>query len=329
MSKQAPLVSFIVTFYQQKAFIGKTIRSALEQNLNDIEVIAVDDGSTDGGAEIVKEIRDPRLRLISQDNRGPSLAANAGIDAARGEYIALLGGDDIAQPERAARQYDLVSKGYTDIAFDVPQLINEIDLPLEDSFYPEFSQFDLNRSNCVRLEHLFFRGNFLCAPSVFMRRSTFLEVGPFSPGLIQLQDFDYWIRCLKKGFVLRVVCDRLTAYRRRSPGLNLSASSNMARLLIEDGYIMRHFLDDMDVTALRRHFAEHVPFHFVDTPIDIALAKALIHLQDRRWSVSKIAFEILIEALQRDSAFLDRAASVGLTMPIFFSEMLRAGDHSN
>ncbi|KQQ41146.1 hypothetical protein ASF58_09505 [Methylobacterium sp. Leaf125] len=328
MSKPAPIVSFIVTFYQQKAFIGQTIRSALEQKLDGIEVIAVDDGSTDGGAERVKEIRDPRLTLIVQDNRGPSLAANSGINAARGEYIALLGGDDIALPQRAVRQYDLVSKGYADIVFDVPQLINETDLPLEDSFYPAFSQFDFNRGNRVSLDHLFFRGNFLCAPSVFMRRSTFLQVGPFSPGLIQLQDFEYWIRCLKHGFVLRVVRDRLTAYRRRGVGLNLSASSNMARLLIEDGYIMRHFFDGMDLTSLRRHFAEHVPFHFTDTPADIALAKALIYLHDSRRTVSNIAFEILIDALQRDPSVQERAASVGLTMPVIFSEMLRRGDPS-
>lgn len=324
MSKLSPVVSFIVTFHQQEAFIEKAIRSALEQNFDNIEVIAVDDGSTDGGSDLVRQIKDPRLTLIVQDNYGPSLAANAGIAAARGEYIALLGGDDIALPNRATRQYELVSQGYADIVFDVPRLINENDLPLDDSVYPIFSNIAACKSDQVSLETLFFNGNFLCAPSVFMRKSTSTSVGPFSPALIQLQDYEYWIRCLKSDLALRVAGDRDTKYRRRLDRMNLSDEKNIDRVLIEESYIMRHFFDGMDLRMLRKHFPDEVPFHFTESSGDILLARALIYLQHRRRVVSDIAFEVLIDAL-RDPSTLERATSVGLTMPVFFNEMLRSG----
>ncbi|MBB3905561.1 glycosyltransferase [Methylobacterium brachythecii] len=317
-----PIVSFIVTFYQQRPFIERAIRSALDQNFDGIEVIAVDDGSTDGSSTLVSNIDDPRLKLIVQDNRGPSLAANAGIEAASGEYIALLGGDDVALPDRISRQHDLVSRGYTDIAFDVPLLIDENGLPLSNAAYPAFSRREGGQNLQVSLDVLFFDKNFLCAPSAFMRKSTFSEVGPFNPGLIQLQDFEYWIRCLKKGFRLDVICDGLTAYRRLTKSRNLSSEVYMNRILFEEDYIMRRFFDDLDMPSLRKHFGKYIPFQFGDSFGETALAKALIYLYHRHYAVSNMAFEILIDILKDDAQTRETATSVGLTMPVIFNEML-------
>jgi glycosyltransferase involved in cell wall biosynthesis len=322
MSRQ-PIVSIIITFYQHRNFVERTVQSALNQEFDNFEVVAVDDGSTDGTLEFLKNIQDPRFRLIAQANCGPSLAANVGIQAANGDYIALLGGDDVAHPNRIKQQHKLVSNGYSDIAFDIPQLINDDDIPIDDAFYPIFSSIGSAKKNRVSLDHLFFHGNFLCAPSVFMRKSTYLSVGSFNAGLVQLQDFEYWVRCIKLGYRLDVFQDRLTYYRRRTDGFNLSNEKYMARVLIEENYIMRRFFDGMDVTLLKKFFKNYIPAHLSDIPGDDVLAKVLLYFYHSKRSTFDIAFDLLIDLLNSNLWDSKRAVSVGLTIPVVFDEMLR------
>ena len=98
-----PLVSVIVTAYNEEAFVEKSVRSVLAQTFTDFELLAIDDGSKDGTADILKSIRDPRLRVIHQTNRGISESRNRGIEAARGDIVAFLDGDDLWLPSRLAR----------------------------------------------------------------------------------------------------------------------------------------------------------------------------------------------------------------------------------
>ncbi len=93
-----PLISVVIPLYNKAAEIGKTLRSVLEQTFPPLEIIVVDDGSTDRGAEYVQQISSPLVRLIRQPNGGVCRARNRGIEAARGEYIALLDADDVWHP---------------------------------------------------------------------------------------------------------------------------------------------------------------------------------------------------------------------------------------
>ena len=101
-----PLVSVIIPVYNGAEFIGESIDSALTQTYRNLEVIVVDDGSTDGTLEILCEYagRDERVRVLSQVNGGVSKARNAAIAAARGEFIAPLDADDLWLPSKIARQ---------------------------------------------------------------------------------------------------------------------------------------------------------------------------------------------------------------------------------
>ena len=90
-----PLVSIIIPLFNGEKYIVETLKSALTQTYSDIEIIVVDDGSTDNGAEIVA--RYP-VTLIKQDNKGISGARNTGIRASKGEFIALLDQDDMFKP---------------------------------------------------------------------------------------------------------------------------------------------------------------------------------------------------------------------------------------
>lgn len=94
-----------MTLYNKGPFVEEAVRSVLDGTFADFELLVVDDASTDDGPAIVRRIADPRIRLIESDrNTGRAAAANRGYDAAQGEYIAVLDADDIAYPERLARQ---------------------------------------------------------------------------------------------------------------------------------------------------------------------------------------------------------------------------------
>src|SRR6478672_2666674 len=97
-------VSVIMPVYNGAAFVSRAIDSVLRQTVRDLELIVVDDGSTDDTREVVTAITDSRLRYIHQQNRGPSVARNNGIRAASAEWIAFLDSDDYWLPTKLEAQ---------------------------------------------------------------------------------------------------------------------------------------------------------------------------------------------------------------------------------
>jgi glycosyltransferase involved in cell wall biosynthesis len=90
-----PRFSIITPLFNKQNYIGETIRSVLAQTLPDWEMIVVDNGSTDGGPEVVRQYPDPRVRLVESPKRGPGAARNFGLAQAQGEWILFLDADDL------------------------------------------------------------------------------------------------------------------------------------------------------------------------------------------------------------------------------------------
>lgn len=88
------MISVVIPLYNKEQIIGKSLQSVLSQDYDDFEVVIVNDGSTDRSAEIVKGIDDSRIRLIEQENGGPSKARNTGVMHAKGDWIVFLDADD-------------------------------------------------------------------------------------------------------------------------------------------------------------------------------------------------------------------------------------------
>jgi GT2 family glycosyltransferase len=95
--------SVIIPLYNKAPYIQRAFDSVMAQTLQDFELIVVDDGSTDGGADIVERQRDPRVRIVHQANAGPGAARNRGLREAKGEFVAFLDADDEWLPEYLGR----------------------------------------------------------------------------------------------------------------------------------------------------------------------------------------------------------------------------------
>lgn len=104
--QEQPLVSIVIPVYNVRKYIGETLGSVLSQTYSNIEIVVVDDGSTDGSSEVIEEFcrTTHRIQYIHQPNSGVSEARNAGIRASKGQYIAFLDGDDLWLPSKLEKQ---------------------------------------------------------------------------------------------------------------------------------------------------------------------------------------------------------------------------------
>ncbi len=119
-------VSVIMPIYNAYDYLRPAIDSVLDQSLKEIELICIDDGSTDSSFELIKEYQkqDERIRIVTETNAGPALARNNGIKRARGEYLAFLDADDFFEPDLLEQLYNAAKERDLDIAISDYDIYN-------------------------------------------------------------------------------------------------------------------------------------------------------------------------------------------------------------
>lgn len=108
--KELPLVSIVIPTYNRARWLGESVESALAQDYPRLEVLVVDDGSTDKTSEIIKGFTDPRLRYLKKEHTGAPATRNCGILQAKGDFILWLDSDDILLPHTVTREIEVLSK---------------------------------------------------------------------------------------------------------------------------------------------------------------------------------------------------------------------------
>jgi glycosyltransferase involved in cell wall biosynthesis len=213
----APKVSVVLTSYNHGKYLFRAIDSVLRQDFKRIELIVVDDCSTDNSREIIKSIKDDRIKFISNDqNLGMVRSVNKGIKAASGEYIAHFNSDDLFfDATKLSKQIAFLDANPEyGAVFTRAQLIDENDAPLKDynhSYYLKLEQ-QQNQSRHNWLGWFFYNSNCLCYPSAMVRKSLYKEIGLFNPSYTIMQDLDMWIRICKK-YEIHIIEEKLTAFR--------------------------------------------------------------------------------------------------------------------
>ena len=115
--QEETVISVIIPMYNSAAVIKRCLTSVMRQLFRDIEIIVIDDGSTDHGADVVLELasKDDRIRYIRQENGGASRARNRGLDAANGEWICFIDSDDAIEEDYLSSMYDCIQETACDI----------------------------------------------------------------------------------------------------------------------------------------------------------------------------------------------------------------------
>jgi len=211
-----PFVSVITPAYNAARYLEESARSALDQTFCDLELIIVDDGSTDQTLELAHQIqsREPsRVRVVSKPNGGPSAARNAGLTAAAGEYMALLDADDVWKPEFLARQMAV----FTDIP--TVDLVTGNGWNLGGGRHGEPVRPFPDRRPALTLASIISDERAVFVMTVFRRR-VFEVLGGFDESLRGNEDFDFWMRAAIAGFRFHRNAEPLAWYRRRQDSLS-------------------------------------------------------------------------------------------------------------
>jgi glycosyltransferase involved in cell wall biosynthesis len=232
----SPAVSVLMPVYNARRYLAEAVESVLAQSFADFELIAVDDGSTDRSGRILRRFarRDPRVRVVSHENRGLVASLNEMIGLARGELLARMDTDDVSLPERFALQVDYL-RDHPDVVC-VGGRTHWID---ERGFI--FMDYGV-ASEDEEIQELLLSGrNCFIHPSVMMRRDAVLAVGGYDPEMKEGEDFDLWLRLGERGR-LAILEDFVVKYRVHGKSMCYAAVGKhgyYARLACENAWRRR------------------------------------------------------------------------------------------
>lgn len=187
-----PRVSVVLPVYNAEPYVAEAMESLLAQSLGDFELIAIDDGSTDGSPRILAGFagRDRRVRVIARENRGLAATLNEGITLATAAYVAIMNADDIALPDRLAKEAAFLDAhpevaavgSQTRFLATAPIAAPATSLPQSPSAVRRFLE------TASPLAH----------PAVMFRRQAVLDVGLYRPQMVPAEDYDLWLRLAER-----------------------------------------------------------------------------------------------------------------------------------
>jgi glycosyltransferase involved in cell wall biosynthesis len=188
-----PLVSVIIPTFNRASTIVASVKSVHQQTFDDLEIIVVDDGSSDDTKQLLQNLALPGLRYILHDvNKGANAARNTGIEAAKGKFVAFQDSDDIWHKEKLAKQIRVCLEHNSKVAFCAFNRTKEgksIVIP----------KLGYNISPGYRNIHqALLRGSFISCQTLLVTKAALTEVGKFDTDLPRLQDWELCLRLSKR-----------------------------------------------------------------------------------------------------------------------------------
>jgi glycosyltransferase involved in cell wall biosynthesis len=200
-----PLISVIIPVYNSEKYLSEALISILNQTYSNLEIIVVDDCSTDRTLNVLENIIDNRIKLVQNGlNLGPANSINNGISISNGEFIAIMHADDISHFDRLAKQCSY--------------LLKNPDVHLIGTSYFEIDENGLLVAEKItasnkRMKERMCLHNVICHPTVMFRKSLKSITPLYLPDLRVNEDYELWLRLLSQGLKLHVLKLPLLYYR--------------------------------------------------------------------------------------------------------------------
>lgn len=226
-STESPLVSIVTPCYNHEEFLPELIESIYNQTYKKFEFFIIDDGSSDGSFEKMKELSEKySFECEAQSNHGLCYTLNKLIQKTQGKYIICIASDDFLFKDRLEKQVKFMeAHPQYGMSYAKMWLIDEKGEKKEDEFFSRFKYHGWILDKLLRR-------NFIAAPTVIVRRSVYLEVGKFNENL-HIEDYDMWIRIAQK-FQVGYLDECVAFYRRH--GRNITSqgkNDDMLKYTIE------------------------------------------------------------------------------------------------
>ena len=243
-----PAVTVLMPVYNAERYVAQTVESILSQTFRDFEFLIINDGSTDGSLEILRDYagRDGRIRLVSRPNTGYVAALNEGLELARADLIARIDADDLSHPRRLELQVarmrgepELVALGSNAYAIDGHgRMLGDYDVP------PTHEEIESNHLRGSSSIH---------HPAVMLRREAVKRVGGYRKELMPCEDFDLWLRLGEVGRLANLPAKLLT--KRLMPGSavasNLAKQEKLVKQIVDETWRRRSLPDRPQVRQSR------------------------------------------------------------------------------
>ena len=192
-----PLISVLLSVYNDDKNIKKAIDSILSQSYKNIELLIIDDCSTDKTYEIINEIKDTRVKIFrNKDNKGLTKSLNILIKESKGQILARQDSDDVSLPNRLEIQYSELQKSQLDACTTRAHIKNS------KRSIPRFSHL-LPLSIVIKYKNPFIHG------TLMIRKSVILNIGMYDENIKYAQDYKLFIELLKKNFKIKILRKKL------------------------------------------------------------------------------------------------------------------------
>lgn len=236
MSSRAPTVSVLMSVYNGERYLRLAVESILAQMFDDFEFVIIDDGSTDASPAILREYaaRDPRVKLTVRANKGLTVTLNEAFAQSSGTYLARMDSDDVALPERFARQVELLDAtphvactgGSFQLIDAAGRLLTTLRPPADDA----------------AIQARMLRGhNAICHPCAMIRGAAMEQVGGYDTRFKTSQDLDLWLRLGEVGKLANVP-EPVLQFRLHESSVSETKRENqrqMGRLACEEAWQRR------------------------------------------------------------------------------------------
>ena len=309
---ESKLVSVIVPAYNTKAYIGRAIESLLSQSYRNIEILVIDDGSSDGtGEEAEKYAKiDNRIKVISKENGGVSRARNTGIEQAEGEFVAFLDSDDEMESYGLEKLVEAIVRSEADLVNCNYSRWDESGTRLEDydlitGEIPVASMEE--RLDFVARELLPYRVGYEVWDKLY-RAYIIKKCGiTFDPGCSVGEDLAFNLKYITKTSKIACIPDRCIKYTIRQ-GSAMGSSKALSKRLLENGLLIKGFSDYITrddnkvfiaglpivlVKTMESAYIGHTPEEILKAYTEINDSKAVTYIRDIYKDLNKKKDEII------------------------------------